>query len=109
MTNDEAPLSVYRMTGDDLVAEYQYLYDRFDRHTPNQKARFYYVNGEMKARGLEHGMPTPAARGHDDAWDGEIRDSRVTRITALHGFPVDFTVSNRCAIHTPQGPGLHEH
>ncbi|GAA3131500.1 hypothetical protein GCM10020255_011340 [Rhodococcus baikonurensis] len=59
MTNDEAPLSVYRMTGDDLVAEYQYLYDRFDRHTPNQKARFYYVNGEMKARGLEHGMPTP--------------------------------------------------
>ena len=33
MTNDEAPLSVYRMTGDDLVAEYQYLYDRFDRHT----------------------------------------------------------------------------
>ena len=103
MTNDEAPLSVYRMTGDDLVAEYQYLYD------PTQKARFYYVNGEMKARGLEHGMPTPAARDHDDAWDGEIRDSRVTRITALHGFPVDFTVSNRCAIHTHQGPGINEH
>lgn len=70
MTNDEAPLSVYRMTGDDLVEEYQYLYDRFDRHTPNQKARFYYVNGEMKARGLEHGMPTPAARERycQDLW-----------------------------------------
>ena len=49
------------------------------------------------------------ARDHDDAWDGEIRDSRVTRITALHGFPVDFTVSNRCAIHTHQGPGINEH
>ncbi|MDF2470598.1 hypothetical protein [Rhodococcus erythropolis] len=37
MTDDEVPLSVYRMTGDDLVEEYHYLYSRFDRLTPNQK------------------------------------------------------------------------
>ncbi|MBT1258518.1 hypothetical protein KHP11_29110 [Rhodococcus erythropolis] len=72
MTDDEVPLSVYRMTGDDLVEEYHYLYSRFDRLTPNQKARFYFVKQEMKARGLGHGLPTPATRERNDAWDGEI-------------------------------------
>lgn len=72
MKNDEVPLSVYRMTSDDLAEEYHSLYSRFDRLTPNQKARFYFVNEEMKGRGLGHGWPTPVAHDHNDAWDGEI-------------------------------------
>ncbi|MDV6278461.1 hypothetical protein R3Q06_34170 [Rhodococcus erythropolis] len=72
MTDNEVPLSVYRMTGDDLVEEYHCLYSRFDRLTPNQKARFYFVNEEMKVRGLGHGLPMPASRDRNDAWDGEI-------------------------------------
>ncbi|NMD63222.1 UNVERIFIED_ORG: hypothetical protein FNL38_103542 [Nocardia globerula] len=72
MMHDDVPLSVYRITSDDLVDEYQSLYNRFDRLTPNQKARFYFVNEEMKARGLGHGMPTPTTHDRNDAWDGEI-------------------------------------
>ncbi len=72
MTNDAVPASVYRMTRDELVEEYHCLYSRFDSLTPIQKARFYFINEEMKARGLEHGRPTSVAHDHNDVWDGEI-------------------------------------
>ncbi|GAA3155926.1 hypothetical protein GCM10020255_036890 [Rhodococcus baikonurensis] len=51
MSGEPVPLSVYRMASGDLVKEYRSLYRRCDRLTPREKARFYFVNEEMRARG----------------------------------------------------------
>lgn len=72
MWGEPVPLSVYRMASDDLVKEYRSLYRRCDRLTPREAARFYFVNEEMRARGLGHGIPTPDTHEGIDAWDGEI-------------------------------------
>ncbi len=72
MRGEPVPLSVYRMARGDLFNEYRSLHRRCDRLTPSEKARFYFVNEEMKARGLGHGIPTPDARECFDVWDGEI-------------------------------------
>lgn len=68
----QIPVSVYRLTSEQLEAEYQTLCDRVEQLSPNQRARLYFVNEEMKARGLPAGMPAPAAPARDNAWDGEV-------------------------------------
>ncbi|OFV79290.1 hypothetical protein [Rhodococcus erythropolis] len=72
MKRGQIPVSVYRLTSEQLVAEYHTLCDQAEQLSPNQHARLYFVNEEMKARGLPSGLPAPAAKAQDDAWDGEL-------------------------------------
>ncbi|MCW2295534.1 hypothetical protein [Rhodococcus erythropolis] len=72
MKREQGPVSVYRLTSEQLVAEYHRLSDCAAPLSPKQRARLYFVNEEMKARGLPAGMPSPSARAGDNAWDGEV-------------------------------------
>ncbi|MDV8009208.1 hypothetical protein [Rhodococcus sp. IEGM 1318] len=72
MKGGQIPVAVYRLTSDQLVADYHALCDQSEQLSPNQHARLYYVNEEMKARGLPAGMPTPTVQAQGDAWDGEV-------------------------------------
>ncbi|MFF1555845.1 hypothetical protein ACFVX3_33025 [Rhodococcus erythropolis] len=72
MKGGQLSVSVYRLTSDQLAAEYHALCDRAEQLSPNQHARLYFVNEEMKARGMPAGMPALAVQAQDDVWDGEV-------------------------------------
>jgi len=72
MKSGQIPVSVYRLTSEQLVAECHTLCDQAEHLSPNQHARLYFVNEEMKARGLPVGLPAPAVQAPGDVWDGEV-------------------------------------
>lgn len=72
MKRGQIPVSVYRLTSEQLVAECHTLCDQAEHLSSNQYARLYFVNEEMKARGLPAGLPATATQARDDVWDGEV-------------------------------------
>ena len=72
MKREQVPVSVYRLTSEQLVAEHHRLCDNAEQLSPNQRARLYFLNEELKARGLPAGMTASTAQARDNAWDGEV-------------------------------------
>ena len=52
MKREQVPVSVYRLTSEQLVAEHHRLCDHAEQLSPNQRARLYFLNEKDELRFL---------------------------------------------------------